>query len=323
MNERVHYHLLDDNIHEICQENRFLEDTKTSGYLFLYSRAQPHCFNVDPYFGQSTLFNSLKDQTLHHFRKRNVPRQVKRARLSDMPMAKESMIPLSQVLKHKKDKKVAEKIIIEESELIDNKTFCFVNAYKITNSVQTINSLRPYAWVNDNVVNYVLGCLSHSHPRPECLIIDSICHMRVRDTDGGFDMLKKMIVGKLDLTLLQKVKSLRIFIPLNVMNGKHWALAILQVFDGNVKYFDSIENNRLSPDDCSLVHDIFDVVVEKIKEVNNEYWTDDIQELDVQTVVGIPSQTNGYDCGLYTALFAKCQYFNETMCFGSKFVSKF
>ena len=54
-------------------------------------------------------------------------------------------------------------------------------------------------------------------------------------------------------------------------------------------------------------------------ESNNENWNP--PHLEVRIVKNLPQQTNGYDCGLYTCMFAKLLYMNEEMTFGGSFIS--
>jgi sentrin-specific protease 1 len=92
-----------------------------------------------------------------------------------------------------------------------------------------------------------------------------------------------------------------IFIPLHLY-GNHWALGVFKTMPSKLEIFDSL-----------IDHQTFENVEEKNKVVENavnflkalhntkgQVYT----KTDVEEIVGIPQQSNGYDCGVFLLMYA-------------------
>ena len=104
------------------------------------------------------------------------------------------------------------------------------------------------------------------------------------------------------------------------VDSSHWVLAKLETFRAHVTIYDSIEGAVLSKEHQDFMSDIMDVIEHMMHHCKNKVW-ETISDLTVEIKMDVPRQTNGYDCGMYTCMFAKQVYFNESIAFSPKFIS--
>ena len=191
-----------------------------------------------------------------------------------------------------------------------------IQNFKLSFKEQTLNSLQPGKWLNDCAINYFLCCLSISAPKENIIVLDS---QLIGTIQADLSKMERSLEGKLGDRNLTTLTSLDILVPLNV-DGTHWVLASLQTFRGYVTLYDSLKNTSMEKEHVDFMNEIMDGMDSIMKRSNNALWKVTM-ELDVEILFDLPSQNNGYDCGLYTCMYAKLVYFDEDMVFGPKFIS--
>ena len=190
-----------------------------------------------------------------------------------------------------------------------------IRNFKLTYTDHTLRSLASGNWLNDCVINYFFSCLFIADPKEDVCVLDS---QFVQSINDDRSKMTRFLQGRLDRRDLSKLSSLDFLVPLNV-DSSHWVLARLKSFGAHVTIYDSIEDSVFSREHHNFMSDIMDVVDDMMKECNNSSW-ESIGDLTVEIKKNVPKQTNGYDCGLYTCMFAKQVYFNEATSFTPKFI---
>jgi Ulp1 family protease len=197
-----------------------------------------------------------------------------------------------------------------------NSRASIVQNFKLMYKEQTLTSLEQGNWLNDCAINYFFSCLSISAPKEHIIVLDSQLIETIQDDISKLEKtLRNKLIGR-DLTTL---KSLNILVPLNV-DSSHWILACIETFKGYVALYDSLGGTYLRKNHEGFMNEIMDSMDNIMMHTSNQDWTI-TSTLDVEIMNGLPTQSNGYDCGMYTCLFAKLVYFEEKMEFGAKFIS--
>ena len=99
-------------------------------------------------------------------------------------------------------------------------------------------------------------------------------------------------------------KVTKIYCPCNVLAGTHWGLAVVDLQEKIVLYYDSLLHKGAEE---------IESVRENLKKLIPLVRPDDDASSWGFNQVQVPRQTNGFDCGLYVCKFARCLAFGETI----------
>jgi hypothetical protein len=150
--------------------------------------------------------------------------------------------------------------------------------------------LLPDGWLSDEVINLYFTLLGAQFGRCHFFgsyffaLLEDSGYARVRNWTKKVDLFAK------DLVL----------VPVHL--GDHWALAILNMRDRAIEYYDSLGGRN--PEAIDLLRDY-------LQEEHKDKKGADIQGLDGWMILtpgtAVPQQTNGSDCGVFVCRFAYCR----------------
>ena len=187
--------------------------------------------------------------------------------------------------------------------------------FKRKDNVRTLETLEEGAWLNDCAINYFLACLIISLPQENTIVLDSLLIDTLNEDTAK---MMRVLESKLHGRNLKEMKSLDILVPLNV-DKTHWILACVQPFKSKVKTYDSLQSSNLNKKHRNYVNEILSAADSIMLSHQNKHWVL-LADLTEMRMDHVPQQSNGYDCGLYTCMFAKMVYQKNTMTFGGNFI---
>ncbi|XP_026470458.1 sentrin-specific protease-like [Ctenocephalides felis] len=177
------------------------------------------------------------------------------------------------------------KPIIEESEINISDT--------------GLDSLNGTNWLEDTVINLYMDLLTQRGTEPGQLKVHAM---------NTFFLLSLQAHGY--SSVCTWTKNVDIFtydlmpIPVHV-NGFHWCMLIIDFTHKSIKYYDSLDGSDQGVLDMMESY-LKDESLDKKKiPLDTSTWTKEI-------VKDIPQQENGYDCGVFSCMFA------EYICRGAK-----
>jgi sentrin-specific protease 1 len=176
---------------------------------------------------------------------------------------------------------------------------------------ESMRRLKPRKWVNDEVINNFYLRLAQrdadlaqeaaaSSPRRRCHFFKSFFITKLLDegmtnryTYSNVMRWSKNVPGE-DIFGLDKV-----FIPVNVSNV-HWTCAVIFVQEKRIQYFDS-----MGGDGTYYLKALLEYVKDEWKSKNQGEALPNLEEWKlVSTTIDTPRQENGWDCGVFTCMFA-------------------
>jgi sentrin-specific protease 1 len=196
-----------------------------------------------------------------------------------------------------------------------------------TDSVQrqSMHTLRPGEWLNDEVIHYfflVLAkrdeALSAAYPQRKrshffmsfffTKLFDEGCTNKY--TYSNVKRWSKKVPGK-DIFGLDKV-----FFPCNI-NMMHWTCVVIFMQEKRIQFYDSMGG------------DGYHYTEGLLKYLKDEWASKkggELPDLDKWTIVGaekrIPRQKNGYDCGVFTCMFADFLSMNRPLTFNQTHINQ-
>jgi sentrin-specific protease 1 len=91
----------------------------------------------------------------------------------------------------------------------------------------------------------------------------------------------------------------KVFIPVNVSNT-HWTCAVIFVQEKKIQYFDS-----MGGDGTYYLKALLEYIKDEWKSMNKGQELPNLAEWKlVGTTIDTPRQENGFDCGVFTCMFA-------------------
>ena len=146
VNGKKYYHLLNDKEHTLISKEEFEYRTSANGYIFLYSTNPVGTFNMDPYSGHTTIFNSLRKKFHHNFRQTTKRRAVKPVRTSEIGIKKflnKTPLPsLSQLISGKENMQlpVQKKRPCDEQKEYPKKRKLIIDSTVVIDNTESISS---------------------------------------------------------------------------------------------------------------------------------------------------------------------------------------
>lgn len=184
---------------------------------------------------------------------------------------------------------------------------------------ESLQCLKPGAWLNDEVINLYFELLKEREKREpkkflKCHFFNTFFYNRLISGKHGYDFkaVKRWTTQrKLGYALIECDK---IFVPIH--KEIHWCLAVINVKDESFQYLDSLggsDNYVLK----MLARYLKDEVRDKSgKEIDTLSWKK-------ESVDDLPLQKNGWDCGMFMLKYADFYSRGLTLCFSQEHMSYF
>ncbi|KAF9381077.1 SUMO1 sentrin specific peptidase 1 [Mortierella sp. AD011] len=154
-----------------------------------------------------------------------------------------------------------------------------------------IHTLRPGQWLNDEVINFygnlIMSRSKDSTTLPKVHIFSTFFYKTL--SENGYDKVrrwtKKVKIFEMDYVLMPIHRS-----------GNHWTTAAIDMKKKRISYYDSLLGNNPK---CFLILRSYleQESMDKLKKpFDFEGWENDCPK-------DIPTQENGFDCGVFTCTF--------------------
>ena len=168
-----------------------------------------------------------------------------------------------------------------------------------------IQLLKATGWLNDEIINfYGELIMQRSKSRrflPRVMIMNTFFMQRLCDQHSGYQYQRVRKWTK-DVDVFEFEK---IIVPVHL--GNHWCLAVIDMCEKQIKYYDSLGSSNSA---ClSALHRWI------VDEWENKHGKKPIGERPPKPdmslwkklhATDIPAQRNGYDCGVFACKFAEC-----------------
>lgn len=201
------------------------------------------------------------------------------------------------------------KILLETNLSLSDSTQ-IIQKFCIPITVRDLKTLRPPNWLNDEVINFYFELLSQRSKEnsnlPRLHIFNTFFYPKLKSS--GYDSVKRW-TRKIDIFSYDLI-----LIPIHL--GIHWCCAEINFKEKSIFYYDSLHNNNKA---CLklLLEYVFEEYKDKKGAVfDSENWT-------LFSPKNIPCQQNGYDCGVFTCIFAEYRSRNADFTFSQKNMNYF
>uniref|UniRef100_A0AAF5D9B4 Ubiquitin-like protease family profile domain-containing protein n=1 Tax=Strongyloides stercoralis TaxID=6248 RepID=A0AAF5D9B4_STRER len=157
--------------------------------------------------------------------------------------------------------------------------------------------LNDQKWLNDNIINFYLELIMersrNSIKYPKVYAFNTFFYVNIVNPQRGYKMVRRW-TRKVDIFQMEYI-----FVPIN-KNNVHWCMAIINVPKKEIRYCDSMRQENLEALEAIKSY-IKSEAADKLKiDINLDEWT----AFHAQDV---PQQGNGFDCGVFTCMFAEYQ----------------
>ncbi|CAJ0935937.1 unnamed protein product, partial [Mesorhabditis belari] len=156
-------------------------------------------------------------------------------------------------------------------------------------------TLRPSQWLNDEVINAFLSLLvdrsEKSSKYPKAYTFNTFFYKNIRDPNKGYKSVARW-TRKVDIFAKEVV-----FVPVHL--DVHWCMAIINMIEQKIEYYDSMAGYSDSDQCLRLLLDYL------VKEAENKKKAFNPKEWSTVFRQDCPQQKNGYDCGVFSCLFAE------------------
>ncbi|CAN8323533.1 unnamed protein product [Cochlearia groenlandica] len=193
--------------------------------------------------------------------------------------------------------------LTDEEEIEVNDAFSMRNRRKVLVSHKdsnieihggTLQCLRPFAWLNDDVINIYLALLKERESRDtqyylKCHFFNTFFYIKLVSNSGyNFKAVRRWTTRrKLGYDVFD---CDIIFVPIH--GGTHWTLAIIDKRKCKFLYLDSL--NGSNPNVLNALAKYY------VDEVKDKSGIDiDVSSWNFDYVKDLPLQRNGYDCGMF------------------------
>ncbi|KAF9114280.1 SUMO1 sentrin specific peptidase 1 [Mortierella sp. AM989] len=154
-----------------------------------------------------------------------------------------------------------------------------------------IHTLRPGQWLNDEVINFygnlIMARSKESTTLPKVHVFSTFFYKNL--SENGYDKVrrwtKKVKIFEMDYVLMPIHRS-----------GNHWTTAVIDMKNKRISYYDSLLGNNPK---CFLILRNY-LQQESMDKLKKEF---DFQGWENDCPKDIPTQQNGYDCGVFTCTF--------------------
>lgn len=165
------------------------------------------------------------------------------------------------------------------------------DVYRVQLSVSDIQTLRPRAWLNDNVID---AYLADNSAKTKTNTFAFTTHFYTRLEQSGYSAVAKWAKRKkiniLDLDFL--------VVPVNRGN-MHWCMSIVDNGKKTISFYDSLSSGRGGED---VVKNLVDYLVKEADRVEPGQHDKHVELFNSYKMVpqaDCPQQNNGFDCGVF------------------------
>lgn len=158
---------------------------------------------------------------------------------------------------------------------------------------ETLQCLKPCAWLNDDVINLYLELLKERETRDpqrdfKCHFFNTFFYVKLTRPSYNYKAVRRWTRHKrLGYNLID---CDIIFVPIHGV--VHWTLAVINIRECKFMYLDSLNGS-----DPTILTALAKYFVDEVKDKNGK--TIDISSWDMEYVKHLPLQQNGYDCGMF------------------------
>eukprot|EP01127_Copromyxa_protea_P021974 TRINITY_DN7698_c0_g1_i1.p1 TRINITY_DN7698_c0_g1~~TRINITY_DN7698_c0_g1_i1.p1 ORF type:complete len:596 (-),score=98.04 TRINITY_DN7698_c0_g1_i1:72-1859(-) len=172
-----------------------------------------------------------------------------------------------------------------------------VDKFNIEIRREDLCRLKPCVWLNDEISNFFFQLLAERSQNdktlPKIHVFNTFFYQNLSNRGNGYayNRVARWTKDK-DIFALDKI-----FIPVHV-HGNHWCLAVLNIRDKRIEYYDSMGNSN-----PKCIENLKKYLLDEHKSKKGEDL--DIDTYDVYSPgPDCPQQTNVYDCGVFMCKFA-------------------
>ncbi|CRH02765.1 sentrin-specific protease 1, putative [Plasmodium relictum] len=194
-----------------------------------------------------------------------------------------------------------------------NENKVLIEKFNVPLLYSQIKCLIDTQWLNDEVINFYLSMLQEYNEQkvkndssyfPKIFTFSTFFFQSL-SSNGCYNYCKvsrwtkrkKVDIFSFDLIL----------IPLHV-GGNHWTLGSINIKDKKIKLYDSLNMPNKNFFEYIRRYIVDEAKDKKQIDINISTWEYD---KNGNSEIGAPFQENGYDCGVFTCMFAKCLSFNR------------
>ena len=189
-----------------------------------------------------------------------------------------------------------------------------IQKFCIPITVKDLKTLRSPNWLNDEVINFYFELICQRSKEksnyPRLHIFNTFFYPKLKSS--GYDSIKRW-TRKVDIFAYDMI-----LIPIHL--GIHWCCAEINLKEKSIRYYDSLHNSNKT---CLKL--LLEYLIEEHKD---KKATDGIAEFDsenwtLSSPKNIPCQQNGYDCGVFTCIFAEYRSREADFTFSQKNMNYF
>ncbi|KAL1124088.1 hypothetical protein AAG570_001858, partial [Ranatra chinensis] len=185
-----------------------------------------------------------------------------------------------------------------------------VQGFGISIKRRDISTLKGLNWLNDEVINFYMNLLmerAKENPHlPKVYAFNTFFYPKL--VKQGHSSLRRW-TRKVDI-----FSHDLIVVPVHLQ--MHWCMAIIDLKERSIKYYDSMGH----PNDTCLKALLTYLVEEYKDKKNGEY---DINGWTLENVKDLPQQNNGSDCGVFACTFAEYACRRASFTFSQKEMTYF
>lgn len=165
------------------------------------------------------------------------------------------------------------------------------NAFNLTIKGRDMRTLKPLAWLNDEVINFYMNLLIERgklKDYPSVHAFNTFFFPKL--SNSGYDSLKRW-TKKVDI-----FSHDYILVPIH--RGMHWCMAIIDMNEKVIRYYDSMDGRFPQCADALLTYLQKESMDKKKQPFDTSGWVKEHAEK-------IPQQNNGSDCGMFACMYAE------------------
>lgn len=189
-----------------------------------------------------------------------------------------------------------------------NESKVLIDKFNVPLLYSQIKCLESKCWLNDEVINFYLSMVQEYNENnrkkegtsslPKIYIFSTFFYHSLSSDGYNYKRVQRWTKRKnIDIFSFDMI-----LIPLHVF-GNHWTLGAIDIKRKHIKLYDSLNGENIKFFTYILKY-LRDEAMDK-KRIQMDF-SDWIYNKDGKSENGIPFQENGYDCGVFTCMFAKC-----------------
>lgn len=165
------------------------------------------------------------------------------------------------------------------------------SAFNLTIKGRDMRTLKDLAWLNDEVINFYMNMIierGKADNYPSVHAFNTFFFPKLIST--GYDSLKRW-TKKVDIFAHD-------YLLIPVHRGMHWCMAIIDMKEKVIRYYDSMDGRFPQCMDALLNYLHKESLDKKKQPFDATGWVKEHAE-------GIPQQNNGSDCGMFACMYAE------------------